>query len=261
MTGNVCVTWQIGSCVDGAQISDFFIMAQGTWITSTWPGDGYASLTGTSMAAPVVAGAIAVLHQMWPHMKGRDLVALVLQTGDKNISGYAPHIHGQGLLDMNSATQPVGATGLPVSGRTAGDISQPSGGMSFGAMPAGLQAAFAQVMVLDSFERDFYVDLGAHITVVDTRRGSHIAAAGTYNGYAAYFAPHKQASFIQPLSPQMDILFGGGVKMGDFLATAYPAALAGCATAPQAMLCCAIRKCPMVSGVAVCVRLPRSARG
>lgn len=70
-------------------------------------------MTGTSMAAPLVASAAAVLHQMWPHLSGRQLAALLMETADRDIPGYAEHIHGQGLLDMERATRPVGAGGVP----------------------------------------------------------------------------------------------------------------------------------------------------
>ena len=78
---------QNGVCIDAAQIKDYYIMANGTAITSTAENGGYVTMSGTSMAAPVVTGAIAVLHQMWPHMKGKQLEQLVLVTGNKVIAG------------------------------------------------------------------------------------------------------------------------------------------------------------------------------
>ena len=38
-------------------------MADGTNVTSTAENGGYVTQTGTSMAAPVVTGSIAVLHR------------------------------------------------------------------------------------------------------------------------------------------------------------------------------------------------------
>ena len=121
--GTVCATMQNGVCIDAAKIQDYFIMANGTQVTSTGVNGGYVTMTGTSMAAPVVTGAVAVLHQMWPHMKGKHLVQLVMVTGNKDIHNYDENVHGQGLLDMDRATRPVGATGIPTTGRTNGGVS------------------------------------------------------------------------------------------------------------------------------------------
>ena len=71
-------------------------------------------MTGTSMAAPVVSAALALLRQNWPHLDGNQLASILLETADKFIPGYQEHIHGQGLLDMDRATQPVGETGFPL---------------------------------------------------------------------------------------------------------------------------------------------------
>ena len=125
--GNVCTTWQGDGCLDAAKISDSFLLAPGVDITSTYPGGRYATMTGTSMAAPLVASAAAVLHQMWPHLSGRQLAALLLETADRDIPGYAEHIHGQGLLDMERATRPVGAGGVP-SGASVDSPQLPLGG-------------------------------------------------------------------------------------------------------------------------------------
>jgi len=106
--GTVCTTYTNGVCIDAAQIKDYYIMANGTAITSTATNGGYTTMSGTSMAAPVVTGSIAVLHQMWPFMKGKHLVQLVLVNGNKDIAGYDQTIHGQGLLEMDNDTLPRG---------------------------------------------------------------------------------------------------------------------------------------------------------
>lgn len=215
--GNVCVTWQNGACLDGAKIKDFFIMAPGTLVTSTYRDVDYATLTGTSMAAPVVSGAIAILHQMWPHMTGHNLVRLVLQTADKGFSGYLDYIHGQGLLDMERATQPVGATGLPLDGRTTGSIHKLAGAAALSTVPASLRVALSKIMVLDSFERDFKVDLGNVLAPIDTRRGSLSAAAAPYNGFAPYLDGDQHLVYRHYLSQELRVLTGGGMAEGQFL--------------------------------------------
>ena len=87
--GTICTTYENDVCKDAAKISDYYILAPGTGIYSTSKdGTSYLHMSGTSMAAPAVTGAMAVIHQMWPHMKGKNLVKLLTQTADKTIAGY-----------------------------------------------------------------------------------------------------------------------------------------------------------------------------
>ena len=188
--GTVCATWDFTNnlCKDAAKASDFYILAPGSSIESAYKDGTTVTMSGTSMAAPVVTGALAIVHQMWPHMKGENLVKLLLTTADKDLPDYAEHTHGQGMLDLDKATQPVGATGIPTSGRTDGTIASLetlSGGAAIGNISSDAFAALSNVTVLDSFERDFTINLN-NTQAIDTRPGGQVevlAAGSNYDGY------------------------------------------------------------------------------
>ena len=184
--GHMCAAFISGVCTDAKSTSDFYILAPGSALESASHSGGNEIMTGTSMSTPVVAGSLAILHQMWPHMKGENLVQLVTKTADKTIAGYHVNTHGSGLLDLDKATQPVGATGIPTSGRTDGSISSLSGGAAIGNINPGAFAALSNAIVLDEFERDFTVDL-SQTQAVDTRPGSYVEGlAFGGGGYDAY---------------------------------------------------------------------------
>ena len=68
----------------------------------------YTLKRGTSMAAPHVSGAIAVLKSAYPMMSKTALVSLLLDTAtDMGEPGTDP-VYGRGLLNLNAATLPVG---------------------------------------------------------------------------------------------------------------------------------------------------------
>ncbi len=223
--GTVCTNFTNGVCLDAAKIKDFYIMADGTNVTSTSVNGGYVSMTGTSMAAPVVTGSIAVLHQMWPHMKGKSLVQLVLVTGNKNIAGYDENVHGQGLLDMDKATRPVGATGLPTSGRTDGGVSAVTGGANVSGVSAGQIVALTGVMVLDSFERDFYIDLGDMTQSVDTRTASVAEQMGAVNYFAPYLDKTQSVAVPVTINERSSVTIGAGATEGSYLGNSFSGTL------------------------------------
>ncbi len=56
------------------------VAAPGSDIVSTWPGEDWKYLSGTSMAAPFVAGAIALLRELAPQHPISDLRSALLET-------------------------------------------------------------------------------------------------------------------------------------------------------------------------------------
>ena len=202
--GHVCMDINTinSTCNDTHRISDFYILAPGQFINSTIPtgmgnnGDDYMAATGTSMAAPHVTGAFGVLNQMWPYMDGENLVKLVMNTADKNLTGYDVNIHGQGLLDLDEATKPQGAVGLATSGRVDHPtVSLNNTYFSTGtSLPSSLSNL--KIMVLDDYDRNYYMDLGSSFTVKDKRKYSDVDMLVDNRNT---FLPHQQmyGSFAQ----------------------------------------------------------------
>lgn len=63
------------------------VMAPGSLIISLDAStNGYMSMSGTSMAAPVVSGALALVQHAYPWMTGKQLADAVLTTADKDFS-------------------------------------------------------------------------------------------------------------------------------------------------------------------------------
>jgi hypothetical protein len=116
------------------------IAAPGTDIVSSVPGSTYARLTGTSMAAPHVAAALALLREKYPSDS-------VLQL-EKRLSTGAPVVADPRTgtkiprLELVHALSPLAAGGAGVSapaGSTAGagKLSTPAGGPPSGATNQG----------------------------------------------------------------------------------------------------------------------------
>jgi subtilisin family serine protease len=193
--GHLCRVVVDNACTDTHKTSDFYVLAPGNTYSTNNEGS-YDNMSGTSMAAPIVTAQVAVLHQMWPHMKGENLVKLVTTTADKEITGYDVNIHGQGIVDFDEATKPQGAVGIPTTGRVDGGTSSISNTYATGS--ASMQSAISavQIMVLDDFDRDYYMNIGKSFTVKDSRKYSDVQMLVDNKNT---FLPHQQmyGSFTQ----------------------------------------------------------------
>lgn len=89
------------------------IAGDGTGLLSTSPGDGYATLTGTSMSSPNVTGSLALLQQYYNqihgvYMNSSTLKGLVCHTAtdDTSITGPDP-VFGWGLLNAKRSAEVI----------------------------------------------------------------------------------------------------------------------------------------------------------
>ena len=79
----------------------------------------YTRVTGTSFAAPHVAGAAAVVWAAFPNKIGNQVVERLLTTARRfaDQEEEVSEIYGHGALDLGAALAPVGSMSLPVQGR------------------------------------------------------------------------------------------------------------------------------------------------
>ncbi|MFL5919260.1 MAG: S8 family serine peptidase [Gaiellaceae bacterium] len=86
------------------------VMAPGDAVASSVPGGGYAELSGTSMAAPHVAGAVAVLRQRHPAWTPAQVKSALMLTGvpvKRGTGEVSPLREGGGRIDLVRADTPL----------------------------------------------------------------------------------------------------------------------------------------------------------
>jgi hypothetical protein len=111
----------------GAHYKHQYIVAPGDWISGGLAGsdNDYGYMTGTSMAAPIVTGVVAILHQHWSHLKNNPVLTagiLFDSAIDKGAPGVDP-VYGHGMLNVRGIWEP-----LPITDNPPGDGGGDNGG-------------------------------------------------------------------------------------------------------------------------------------
>lgn len=89
-------------------------------------GGGYSSGHGTSFAAPIVSGSLALLRHFFRNADGSysvgntELVTRLLATADRTGRYADSDIYGHGLLNLDAATRPVGTVSISTTERLDG---------------------------------------------------------------------------------------------------------------------------------------------
>ncbi|MCE9650929.1 MAG: S8 family serine peptidase [Parvibaculum sp.] len=139
---------------------DYFVVAPGVSEPAVSTSGGYVYFTGTSAAAPVVSGTLAVLAEAYPYLSAADLVRLVEQTAVDLGAAGVDAVYGWGRVDLTRAMNPVAPLFVAL-GSTVNGALVPAGtssfltGNAFGAPKGG------ETALIDAFGRAYTVPLSA----------------------------------------------------------------------------------------------------
>lgn len=159
------------------------LAAPGVDIVSTYPKDlgaDYVAMSGTSMAAPFVTGAIAVLKSEFPELTGSQIVDILRTSATDLGAPGVDEIYGWGELNLRAAQAPAGTLKIETSASTEG-ASVTLANSAIIASPgvaSVLRASLADKMMIvtDDYDRGYHVPVSAFISPLRDAHSAHNAA-------------------------------------------------------------------------------------
>lgn len=164
--------------------ADRYLTALGVRVRSFDASGTARFYSGTSAAAPVVSGAVALMADAFPALSGGQIAEILLKTADDLGAPGVDAVFGRGQLNIERAFQPVG--GLSITG-VAAPIAVAGGSLGPAMGDLGVVgAALGRVQGRDAYGRDFVQDLGVGLRLAAPGRlaaalfsaGSDVAAMG-----------------------------------------------------------------------------------
>ena len=99
----------------GNHYKDQFIVAPGDFIVGAFGQSDadYGHMSGTSMAAPIVTGAVALLHSYWGHLKNNPqaTASILFESATDLGAPGVDAVYGHGLLNIEKAFNPAAIGG------------------------------------------------------------------------------------------------------------------------------------------------------
>ena len=137
------------------------------------PGRGFARANGTSFAAPMVSGGLALVKQFFrDQLSSEELVTRLFQTADRSGRYEDSETYGHGFMDLGAATAPVGEMTVATGDRVHGS------GAALGATGLQLGQAFGdgfaqsiaeqEIAAFDSLGSPFWYDFAGLAPVPQT---------------------------------------------------------------------------------------------
>jgi hypothetical protein len=159
---------------------NYYLVAPGTNILSTSNnGTGYVYKSGTSMAAPHVSGAAALLMGYWPKLTAKETADILLTTATDLGAKGTDAIYGRGLLNVQRALAPVGTKVLASSTSKATVLKTSTvktTGTLYGAIKAASAKGITKSAFLDDYGRDYGFDAASNLATTGPDLSAQLAA-------------------------------------------------------------------------------------
>ncbi|MDC9727465.1 MAG: S8 family serine peptidase [Candidatus Thioglobus sp.] len=127
--------------------------------------DDYATFDGTSMAAPHVSGAVAVLRSKWPSKTAAETVTILYDTATDLGATGVDVIYGRGLLNLDNAVYAQGA--LTVQTASGGSHYLSDSSFSSSSVLGSALSQSLEIAVYDKYKRDYYFNLNSAVSTPD----------------------------------------------------------------------------------------------
>ena len=219
--GTLCNSFTGNICNDKYYVKDFYVVAPGTGMWGAVPDagrtaaaikaggtNGIGAVTGTSPAAAVVSGGVALLKQAWPQLSSAQMVHLVKTTATDMGKPGVDEVYGWGMVNFDKATLPQGlltianfkgyGTAIPLTS---------SGVASSGSASIKTSSVLQNVQGLDSYNRNYTLDMTKAVIAnpVATYRSSSSYLAMSPAGYSEMSAPVNENYSIKMMQSQTGI--------------------------------------------------------
>lgn len=228
--GHICTNLVGAACQDTYQVKDFYVVAPGERITAAQDKSAAAEhlatfSTGTSPAAALVSGGIAVIKQAWPQLKAAEIVQLVKNTATDLGKPGVDEVYGHGLVNFDKATQPfAGVLYSKValkSGSAAPGVAVNTTGIRVsGAVGTALSNSdvLKNVQIVDGINRNFTADftraIGTSSPANSLYTSPYLAMQGLgYQEFTTPSGPNSLMTFMQTangFATQVETAYGQG---------------------------------------------------
>ena len=107
--GEACITLILGICAEQNKLKYRFLVAPGELMLVSDNAGGVTRMSGTSFAAPLVTGAVALLQTRWPWLQqhSAETVQIILQSADDLGAPGVDPVYGWGMLDVQASQSPL----------------------------------------------------------------------------------------------------------------------------------------------------------
>jgi hypothetical protein len=177
--------------------ANYYLVAPGLSIDSTFRTSDYQTLSGTSMATPMVSGAAALVWGAWPYLPPTQVVNSLLWSATDLGTPGIDTTFGWGLLNLQAAMKPIGPTCVATgSNSCVVQTSSSSPNASSGKSPVTRKTVSRR-----SFSRSFALPSAAGVAGVEA--GQRVIG---YDSLGRHFGFSASSLLRSSVSRSVDVL-------------------------------------------------------